>query len=238
MNEIVIEDKKYVSSKRAAEITGYAKDYIGQLCREGRVPARLIGRNWYVLESAIQDHRFGDPTPTPGPHEGEASVSRFSADTWEVPRYEALDAKELPPVDEASDYGNTPPGVDTMPEEEQKEQARVTDMREEWQAWFDKSQQEKSMNSVAEEVTRHEEPEEQEIPVSIKPIARPLQETQQARSPKSAKTRRSWLLPQLTALFVALIAIVTLALNSGYFDTFTVSYTQASVITGIRVYNK
>ena len=59
MDELVIGDKKYISSKRAAEVTGYAKDYIGQLCREGRVEARLVGRSWYVLDSAIQEHRFG-----------------------------------------------------------------------------------------------------------------------------------------------------------------------------------
>ena len=59
MDEITLDDKTYVSSKRAAQITGYAKDYVGQLCREGRVQARLVGRNWYVLESSIHDHRFG-----------------------------------------------------------------------------------------------------------------------------------------------------------------------------------
>ncbi|MHB1163603.1 MAG: hypothetical protein ACYCZZ_03760, partial [Minisyncoccota bacterium] len=59
MDELLIEGKKYISSKQAAKITGYAKDYIGQLCREGRVSARLVGRSWYVLEAAIQDHRFG-----------------------------------------------------------------------------------------------------------------------------------------------------------------------------------
>ena len=50
--------RQYVSSKRAAKITGYAKDYVGQLCREGRVSARLVGRNWYVLESSIREAPF------------------------------------------------------------------------------------------------------------------------------------------------------------------------------------
>lgn len=59
MDELTIGDKIYISSKRAAKITGYAKDYVGQLCREGRVEARLVGRNWYVLESSITEHRFG-----------------------------------------------------------------------------------------------------------------------------------------------------------------------------------
>src|SRR3989344_7134 len=63
MDELIIDEKKYVSSKRAAEITGYAKDYVGQLCRGGYVPAKRVGRNWYVLESAIKDHRFGSGVP-------------------------------------------------------------------------------------------------------------------------------------------------------------------------------
>jgi hypothetical protein len=62
MDELTLDDKKYISSKQAAKITGYAKDYVGQLCREGRVQARLVGRSWYVLESSIKDHRFGTDT--------------------------------------------------------------------------------------------------------------------------------------------------------------------------------
>src|SRR3989344_5795304 len=50
---LIFEGKKFISSKRASEITGYAKDYIGQLCRAGRIEARLVGRNWYVEEESI-----------------------------------------------------------------------------------------------------------------------------------------------------------------------------------------
>ena len=59
MNELIIQGKKYISSKHAAELTGYAKDYIGQLCREGYVEATMVGRSWYVLETSIMAHRFG-----------------------------------------------------------------------------------------------------------------------------------------------------------------------------------
>lgn len=101
MDEILIDEKKYVSSKRAAKATGYAKDYIGQLCREGRVPARLVGRSWYVLESAIHDHRFGTQKI-----EGEISKKeqivkesplKFQS-TWESPRYEAATIDVLPSI--------------------------------------------------------------------------------------------------------------------------------------------
>src|ERR1700756_2748472 len=89
MEELLIGDKKYISSKQAAKVTGYAKDYIGQLCREGRVPARLVGRSWYVLESALRDHRFGEVR--------EEEKSTVAQTTWESPRYEAVIEEEILP---------------------------------------------------------------------------------------------------------------------------------------------
>lgn len=56
MDELVIGGKKYISSKRASEFTGYAKDYIGQLARGGKIPATRIGRAWYVDEAALALH--------------------------------------------------------------------------------------------------------------------------------------------------------------------------------------
>jgi excisionase family DNA binding protein len=56
MHELEIKGKKYISSKRAAELTGYAKDYVGQLAREQKIPATRVGRSWYVSEEAILEH--------------------------------------------------------------------------------------------------------------------------------------------------------------------------------------
>ena len=58
MDELTLNGEKYISSKRAAKITGYTKDYVGQLCREGKIIAQLVGRNWYVSEASIHKHRF------------------------------------------------------------------------------------------------------------------------------------------------------------------------------------
>ena len=57
MDELVVDGEKYISSKRAARLSGYAKDYIGQLCRAGKIESKMVGRSWYVKESAIKDHR-------------------------------------------------------------------------------------------------------------------------------------------------------------------------------------
>lgn len=59
MDELIFDGEKYVSSKRAAEITGYAKDYVGQLCRMNKVIARLVGRTWYIQERSLLEHSGG-----------------------------------------------------------------------------------------------------------------------------------------------------------------------------------
>lgn len=53
MDELEVGGKKYISSKRASEITAYAKDYIGQLARAGKVPGTRFGRAWFVDEEAL-----------------------------------------------------------------------------------------------------------------------------------------------------------------------------------------
>lgn len=91
MDEITIGEKTYISSKQAAKITGYAKDYVGQLCREGRVEARLVGRNWYVLDTAIREHRFGkEEQEHIAPKEAlDAGLVQDRASAWKKPQYEA-----------------------------------------------------------------------------------------------------------------------------------------------------
>lgn len=56
MHELYFDGKKFISSKRASEITKYTKDYVGQLARGGKVTARLVGRNWYIDEASILEH--------------------------------------------------------------------------------------------------------------------------------------------------------------------------------------
>ncbi|MBX9765379.1 hypothetical protein K2X83_01935 [Patescibacteria group bacterium] len=61
MDELDVGGKKYISSKRASELTGYAKDYIGQLLRAGKVSGTRFGRAWYVEESEILRHAGKGP---------------------------------------------------------------------------------------------------------------------------------------------------------------------------------
>ncbi|MCW9054562.1 MAG: helix-turn-helix domain-containing protein [Candidatus Pacebacteria bacterium] len=61
---IILEGDKYISSKRAAELMGYTQDYIGQLCRAGKIEARQVGRSWYVPMTRIEGEQEILQTPT------------------------------------------------------------------------------------------------------------------------------------------------------------------------------
>lgn len=138
MDELIIEDKKYVSSKRAADLTGYAKDYVGQLAREGYVEARRVGRSWYVLESAIQDHRFGSEERGKAPDAPQkpmltvakpqpAREPRMTPITWESPKYEAEIQEELP-------------SINLLRREAPKAEASFDEpqpLEDAWQTWFE-----------------------------------------------------------------------------------------------------
>lgn len=153
MDELLIEEKKYISSKRAAKITGYAKDYIGQLCREGRVPARLVGRSWYVLETAIKDHKFGDkeayeavaPKPQskkPEPELELAPAEEFlelavSNEPVTVPRYVPSNDEFLPTLNRLQKIEASP--WEATGTEQEAAHVEVQNLQESWKEWFDRA---------------------------------------------------------------------------------------------------
>lgn len=65
--EVIVDGQTYISSRRAAELCGYAQDYVGQLARSGRVEARRVAGLWYVQESAIREHQTKAETHVPAP---------------------------------------------------------------------------------------------------------------------------------------------------------------------------
>jgi hypothetical protein len=164
MDELEIDGKTYLSSKEAAKRTGYAKDYVGQLCREGRVEARLVGRSWYVFEPSIMKHRFSEETPAieEGPVEVattaeivEESEKPNEQAVWEAPRY-------------------TPEEVPTIEIPGSKEENHVAVMEDAWKEWFSRDQEELKPQEtyiepkVAREVIEETTPtEEAPVPLNI-----------------------------------------------------------------------
>lgn len=57
MDVLQVGNKKYIKASTMARNLGYTSDYVGQLCRAGKVDAKLIGRSWYVQEDSIADHK-------------------------------------------------------------------------------------------------------------------------------------------------------------------------------------
>jgi hypothetical protein len=61
MEEILsIGGKTYMASSSAAKATGYVPDYIGQLCRSGKVEALRVGRVWFVDVGSLSAYVEGD----------------------------------------------------------------------------------------------------------------------------------------------------------------------------------
>ena len=57
MKTLVIDGKEFLKAAVAAKEHGYTNDYIGQLCRGGKVEAKLVGRTWYVSVESLLKHR-------------------------------------------------------------------------------------------------------------------------------------------------------------------------------------
>ncbi len=57
MEKLVLDGKEFVKAARAAKDLGYTSDYVGQLCRSGKVSAHLVGRSWYVNVDELGTHK-------------------------------------------------------------------------------------------------------------------------------------------------------------------------------------
>jgi hypothetical protein len=259
MDEIIIDDKKYISSKQAAKITGYAKDYIGQLCREGRVPARLVGRSWYVLEGAIQDHRFGTDIQY-NPDSIKAEKPSIQS-TWEAPRYESSASEELPSMLNRSEKS-----VEDAIEKDDSEESGK-DLQDSWQAWFsrmseiDANEAVKEVENITaiepEEIQEEEvENREEKVEINIKhvyePQNRPISEgihiiRSNYKDPPKVAVKKSHSAKEgnkvlsairMGSLLVAVLAIAISIIGTGYFDSYIQSGNPAGLLAGVSFYHK
>ena len=57
MDVLNVGEKKYIKATTLAKRFAYTADYIGQLCRLGKVEAQLVGRSWYVEEESLKSHK-------------------------------------------------------------------------------------------------------------------------------------------------------------------------------------
>lgn len=249
MDEILIEEKKYISSKRAAKVTGYAKDYVGQLCREGRVPARLVGRSWYVLESAIQDHRFGD---TSVPSESVSSDIPMRK-TWAAPHYEASNVELLPLVNRLREEPELPNGSTNNKESEFSQH-----LQDSWRAWFDRvGDIEPTPLVTAPEPEKPRVKEDEEVSIPIRTVYKAIYQAppEELLPPRDMAVRPPRNEPQpikeerkgkrvivasirLAGILIAAFFAITAVIGSGYFDKYIISNRQVGIIAGVIFYNR
>ena len=246
MDEITIDDKIYISSKRAAGITGYAKDYVGQLCREGRVEARLIGRSWYVLEDSIRKHRFVE-AGAPGtvePTESEVSEKTNVEAVWKESVYTSEEVQMLPvseEIEEKVSELSEEPAVEESPVEEvidekEEEVSGIEDssavqhdssQQNEWQDWFsgtvESTKQELTEEAfdIAPKAPEEAEPVEIHVIEDIQPVA-PIhryEAPEQTHKPLPHK-KKSYLIHKAVAVAVIVFCLTIALIGSGAADRF------------------
>ena len=54
---VIFQGKKYISSKRASKVSDYSSDYIGQLCRAGKLDGKMFGHTWFITEESLVAHQ-------------------------------------------------------------------------------------------------------------------------------------------------------------------------------------
>jgi hypothetical protein len=76
MDTVVLNGVTYLKSSAIAEQFKYSSDYVGQLCREKKVDAQLVGRTWFVNPQSVQDHKKAAGQPTPEPTQSHPKKSQ------------------------------------------------------------------------------------------------------------------------------------------------------------------
>jgi hypothetical protein len=181
MDELTLDGKIYLSSKKSADITGYAKDYIGQLCREGRVEARLVGRNWYVLEKSIREHRFGpeEKIETPAVVENSIKIENEPAPySWVEPKYRLENTAKIDLDDKSTPIPSGTPLIGAVEEPTSPPYTSpvLQEMQSAWHDWFNREGQgvvskEILLENVLEtEISSHVEDQDESISVPIHKI--------------------------------------------------------------------
>ena len=221
MDSLEFDGQVYVSTKRAAEITGYAKDYVGQLCREGRVTARLVGRSWYVSESSIKEHRFGAEAVAE-----ETEVQEPIEEPKEEVAEQIVEEKEIKTAQYVTEEVTPLPSL-----EDEKETGETTPVESAWKEWFDTRKPEPK--EVKEEVVTEVIQDIAPAPIKIERVEQKIEVHKIA--PK-VKASRQGSLSRSTASAV-LIGFILITISATLLITGSVEkYVEKAPISGALMY--
>ena len=107
-----------ISLSRAAQLTGYHQDYLGQLCRLGKLPATKKGRVWFTSEDALNKL-----TSSPEPEMAISEVETSEADQFEYTEPEIVHNVTVSQVE------GMPISIRTMPRNINNVQSILTTLR-------------------------------------------------------------------------------------------------------------
>ncbi|MDP3645534.1 MAG: hypothetical protein Q8R25_00395 [bacterium] len=82
---VAFDGKDYISTSRASEITGYHKDYIGQLARDGAILSKQVGNRWFVERESILSHKKAKDALLGAVQSESVGLSRHEAKEVEYP---------------------------------------------------------------------------------------------------------------------------------------------------------
>src|SRR3989338_4271777 len=63
--EIALDGKNFVSTSEASRLSEFAPDYIGQLCRAGKLVCRRVGKSWFVEKESLLSYKALDLNHAP-----------------------------------------------------------------------------------------------------------------------------------------------------------------------------
>ena len=59
----------WLSTKEAAEYSGYSQSHICYLLRKGKLKGRQFGRDWFTTKEALDEYLATNPKPGPKPED-------------------------------------------------------------------------------------------------------------------------------------------------------------------------
>ncbi|TSC57281.1 MAG: cell wall surface anchored protein, partial [Parcubacteria group bacterium Greene0416_79] len=96
-HEPFIEGKKFISASRAAEISGFVPDYIGQLCRGGKLICNRVGRSWFVSEESVLSYVAQNLNLRP------EKASHLSGEQWRARKAGQVEHRAARPIEDGGE---------------------------------------------------------------------------------------------------------------------------------------
>jgi hypothetical protein len=106
-----------ISLARAAQLTGYHQDYLGQLCRLGKLPAEKVGRNWFTSTEALNNlfNNTGAHVQQSNLESAETTAEDFDIDERDIPQVDAVTQPVISPNITVTEMDGFPVRIVTIP---------------------------------------------------------------------------------------------------------------------------